>query len=353
MVTDKITRTGHERDEGMTIRYLGHLPPEDPLDGYLRFDIAPQLGVRWTPGGFRVFQFAFCQDVYLYEEAGGAFRVVGKFFPPGRRLPPGLVRPPTETEFQNLIHLHRLGLNSGDFRIARPLGYNQWLHDLLMVEHFDGQPLEEVIDQAIRQNRRSRLFRKLSALAEFLAVLHNRTAGDWTVDFSHPYEYAGRLIESLIEKRGMARSEADELYRLRDSWRGRSCMWEDSRVLVHGDATPSNFKFGSGREVMVFDLERMAWADRVFDLGRLAGELKHFFLRDTGDPWAAEPFIGHFLWEYCGHFPDRQAAFRSVTRRIPFYLGITLLRIARNPWVDWGYRRRLLDEAKKNLGAIQ
>lgn len=335
----------------MRNHYLGHLRPSDPLDGYLRFDIAPQLGFRGTPGGFRVFQFDFSRDVYLYEEVGGAFRVVGKFFPPGRRLAPGLVRPPTETEFQNLTHLHRLGLNSGFFRIARPLGYNPWLHQVLIVEHLEGQPLDEVIDQAIWQNRPNRLFRKLSALAEFLAVLHNRTAGDWTVDFSGSYEYAGRLIESLVEKRGMSRDEAGELYRLRENWRGRSCMWQDRRVLVHGDATPPNFKVGQGREVLVFDLERMTWADRVFDLGRMAGELKHFFMRTTGNRWAAEPFIGHFLWEYCGHFPDRHEAFHSVTRRIPFYLGITLLRIARNPWVDWGYRRQLLEEAKENLRA--
>jgi len=336
----------------MINRYLGHLPPGDPLDGYLRFDIAPQLGVNGTPLGFRVSQFTFSRDVYLYEEVGGAFRVVGKFFPPGRRLAQGLVRPPTETEFHNLSHLHRLGLNTRPFRIARPLGYNPWLHHVLIVEHLDGQPLGEVIDQAIQQNRRHRLFRKLSALAEFLALLHNRTAGDWTVDFAGPCEYAGRLIESLVQKRGMARSEADELYGLREKWRNRSCMWEDRRVIVHGDVTPPNFRVGPGREVMVFDLERMTWADRVFDLGRMAGELKHFFMLATGDRWAAEPFIGHFLWEYCGHFPDRHEAFRSVTRRIPFYLGITLLRIARNSWVDWGYRRLLLEEAKENLRAI-
>jgi hypothetical protein len=87
-------------------------------------------------------------------------------------------------------------------------------------------------------------------------------------------------------------------------------------------------------------------------VGRLSGELKHFFMQVTGDRWAAEPFIGHFLWEYCGHFPDRQDAFRSVTRRLPFYLGITLLRIARNSWIDWDYRRQLLEEAKENLRAI-
>ena len=55
----------------------------------------------------------------------------------------------------------------------------------------------------------------------------------------------------------------------------------------------------------------------------------HFFLQNTGNKYAAEPFIGHFLWEYSCHFPDREQTFRSITRRVPFYMGITLLRIAR------------------------
>ena len=81
------------------------------------------------------------------------------------------------------------------------------------------------------------------------------------------------------------------------------------------------------------------------------GELKHFFFRSTGDPHAAEPFIGHFLWEYCSHFPDRVSAFRAVTRRTPFHMGITLLRIARNSWIDCEYRWRLVGEAKAILRA--
>ncbi|MBN1903639.1 MAG: phosphotransferase [Deltaproteobacteria bacterium] len=333
----------------MTRQYLGHLSPEDPLDSYLRYNIAPQLALQEAPAGFRVYQFIYSRDVYLYEETNNAFRVVGKFFPPGRRLATGLVRPPTETEFHNLIYLHSQGLNGSCFKIARPLGYNPALNNLLILEYLDGELLGDVIGHAIRHNRRDRLFRKLSALAEFLAGLHNRTAGDWRVDFKDPYDYTGRLIESLVQKRGMVRGEADELYQLRENWQHRQYMWEDRRVIVHGDATPSNFKVGSGRQVMVFDLERMMWADRVFELGRLSGELKHFFMQITGNRWAAEPFIGHFLWEYCGFFPDRQDAFKSITRRLPFYLGITLLRIARNTWIDWNYRQQLIDEAKQNL----
>ena len=142
---------------------------------------------------------------------------------------------------------------------------------------------------------------------------------------------------------------ANELYYLRDRWREQPKMWEDCQVFVHGDATPDNFLFGDGLAVISFDLERLKRADRVFDTGRVAAELMHFFLLMTGNKYAAEPFIGHFLWEYACHFPDRERTFEQTTRRVPFYMGTTLLRIARNPWLDWNYRLRLIHEAKQCL----
>ena len=108
-----------------------------------------------------------------------------------------------------------------------------------------------------------------------------------------------------------------------------------------------NYKpYGDGLYVISFDLERCRRTDRVFDVGRLAGELKHFFLRTTGNKYAAEPFIGHFLWEYACHFPDRERAFAAICRRVPFYMGTTLLRIARNGYLPREYRRQLVEEAK-------
>ena len=74
-------------------------------------------------------------------------------------------------------------------------------------------------------------------------------------------------------------------------------------------------------------------------------------MRATGQRNAAEPFIGHFLWEYACHFPNRDSAFRSITGRTPFYMGMTLLRIARNSWIEPEYRRRLINEAKECLRA--
>ena len=143
--------------------------------------------------------------------------------------------------------------------------------------------------------------------------------------------------------------EAEDFHRMKERWREKGFMWEDNQVLVHGDVTPTNILFGDGPWVIAIDLERMKPADRVFDVGRVAAEIKHFFMQHTGNKWLAEPFIGHFLWEYACHFPDRDSAFRSITRRVPFHMGMTLLRIARNSWITNHYRRQLLDEARTTL----
>jgi hypothetical protein len=101
--------------------------------------------------------------------------------------------------------------------------------------------------------------------------------------------------------------------------------------------------------VITFDLERMQRSDRLFDTGRIAGELQHYFLQYTGNKYAAEPFISYFLKEYCSHFPDCRRAFASITARLPFYMGMNLLRIARNSYLDHFYRRKLIEEAKLTL----
>jgi hypothetical protein len=332
-------------------RYLGHLPREDPLWGYLRDHILPQLGIASPHAVFRVFQFERSRDVYLYEEKGSGARLVGKFHPPRNQQGPHF--PTTgEKEYQNLIFLRGLGLDSPPHYVVKPLGFNPAIGGVLLLEYLGWDLLSTVITDAIHLGRCGRLYQKLSALAHFLATMHNRTAGDWPVNFDHSYVYMGRLLDSLTVRWGMGREYSTELRHLRESWRSQSCMWEDQGVLVHGDVTPSNFLCGSGRNVMTIDLERMQWADRVFDLGRLCGELKHFFFQAKGDPGAAEPFVGHFLWEYCCHFPDRMSAFRAITRRIPFYMGINLLRIGRNAWIDPDYRWRLVQEARQILRGL-
>lgn len=325
---------------------LGDPPQADPLYTYFQNEILPQLGVFISNARWKANRFHVSRDVILYEEKNTGVRLVGKFF---KSADMAEARRTADVEFDNLLYLRSIGYDRPPHYVVRPLGFHPGFGNLLVMEYAGGEPLSAVITSAMVHGRRDRLYRKLTALGHFFASLHNQTAGEGGIPFDDIRHSMTWFLTFLQERWGLSAREAVKFEALSELWRGRACMWEDRPVLVHGDATPSNLLLGGGRDVTAIDLERMRRADRVYDLGRLCGELKHFFFRHTGNVWAAEPFIGHFLWEYCRHFPDQRAAFAAVTRRLPFYMAVTLLRIARNSWVDGDYRRRLINEAKQIL----
>lgn len=331
------------------MKYLGHLSQGDPLYGYLRDGILPQLGVNGITPDFRVHSLPASNHVYLYEEDRSRTSLIGKFFGgvPDRSPQTAVLR--MEREFNNLHHLRSIGFAGYPHYVARPLGRNERLNCVLIEEFCQGTALNDFIVKAILKGARKPLFDKLTALAYLLATLHNRTALAQRVDFNKDCAYFDRIMDQLKNWGHIGWDEAQAFHRRKERWREKAFMWEDSQVLVHGDVTPTNLLFGDGRWVIAIDLERMKLADRVFDLGRVSGEIKHFFMQHTGDHWLAEPFIGHFLWEYACHFPDRDSAFAAITRRLPFHMGLTLLRIARNTWISGKYRRQLLDEAHTTL----
>jgi aminoglycoside phosphotransferase (APT) family kinase protein len=331
------------------MKYLGHLPADDPFFAYLRCDILPLLSVDASFPDFRVYQLPASHHVYLYEDQHSQARIIGKFFGGVPGLDPEAALRHMEREFNNLNHLRNIGFTGYPHYVVRPLGRNASLNRVLVEEFCYGVPLADFIVKAIQKDARDALFQKLTALADFLATLHNRTVIDSKIDFNKECEYFNRILEQLTNSGRAGWEEVREFHQLKDQWRGRACMWEDQQVLVHSDVTPANILFGEGLWVIVIDLERMKSADRVFDLGRVVGELQHFFMQQAGNKWLAEPFIGHFLWEYACHFPDRDAAFAAITERAPFYTGLTLLRIARNTWIDGNYSAQLRDEARKTL----
>lgn len=333
----------------MSKNYLGRLSEDDPLHGYLQHDIQPQITGSSGNSNYRVFGLNGSNDVYMYEDRTTGTKLIGKFFRTSKKRDAAKADMRLTREFDNLCMMRNYGLSGYQHHVVRPLGRHYSMNALLVTECCEGQLLSEVILEAIRSGDHDRLYQKLTALAYFLATFHNRTASGEGVEFHEDCDYMDRLLAKLRDIWAIGGDEMREFYWLRDQWRSQPKMWQDQKVLVHGDATPENFMFGKGLEVTAFDLERTKRADRVFDTGRIAGELKHFFMRATGNRDAADPFIGHFLWEYACHFPNRDSAFHSITGRAPFYMGITLLRIARNNWIDPHYRHRLINEARECL----
>ena len=333
----------------MNGKYVGYLAGDDPLHGYLREIIRDRMGVYARRPAFRVFRLTGSNEVYAYQEKFTGTKVICKFY--GTRFGKDLDKAVSmaRQEYEGLMTLRGYNLVGSPHHVIRPLGVNRDINAVLAVEHYSGEEFSHAIARATRHHDEQHLYSRLKALAYFLATQHDRTANGESVDFDPDCQYFDTVIGSLENGHRIGRGDIDELSLLRDRWREQPEMWQDQQVWLHGDATPANFLFGHGIDVAAIDLERMKRGDRMFDVGRVAGELQHAFMRDAGDWRRAEPFIGHFLWEYSRHLPDREGTFESITGRVPFYMALNLLRIARNDYIGRDYGRRLVSRAKELL----
>jgi aminoglycoside phosphotransferase (APT) family kinase protein len=331
--------------------YVGYVARHDRLHDFLHRLTREQLGVHEAHPVFRAFRLAGSNEVYGYEERSSRARLICKFYGTRFGWDTDRAAAARDREYRNLESLREYGLVGSPHHVVRPLGFDREINNVLALEYYDGEQFSHAIGRSTHHHEDAHLFWRLKALAYFLATLHNRTAIDASVDFDADCRYFTSVVESLRQRRRVRGADVDELRWLRDCWHDRSRMWQDRQVWLHGDATPANFIFGHQLDVGAIDLERMKRGDRMFDVGRVAGELQHAFMSATGDRHRAEPFIGHFLWEYSCHFPDRQRAFRSITSRAPYYMGLNLLRIARNDYIGTEYGRRLVAQSKELLRA--
>ncbi|GGF16241.1 aminoglycoside phosphotransferase family protein [Subtercola lobariae] len=316
--------------------YVGYVNGEDRLHGFLSAILRDQLGVREPAPAFRAFKLTGSNVVYGYEEKFSRARVICKFYGPKYGWDRDRATRTASNEFESLHRLRGYDLVGSPHHVIRPLGVDGETNGVLAVEYYDGEEFSRAISQCTQYGDNEHLYWRLKALAFFLATLHNRTATGEAVDFASDGRYFASLIGGLRRRGLLGQWDADELLWLCDLWLGRPRMWADRQVWLHGDATPANFLFGTGLDVAAIDLERTVRGDRMFDVGRVAGELQHAFMSATGDRYRAEPFIGHFLWEYASHFPDHEVTFGSITSRVPFYMGLNLLRIARNDYIGAG-----------------
>jgi aminoglycoside phosphotransferase (APT) family kinase protein len=331
--------------------YVGSVARDDPIYDFLRRIGRDRLGIRQTRPAFRAFRLMGSNEVYAYEEKSSRACVICKFYGTRFTWDRDKAASTALREYHGLETLRGYDLVGSPHHVIRPLGFDRDINCVLALEYYAGEQFSHAIGRSICHRDDAHLFWRLKALAYFLATLHNRTANGAGVDFDSDCRYFDTVVHRLAGRRRIGAWDVEELSWLRDLWRERPQMWQDQQVWLHGDATPANFMFGSGLDVGAIDLERMKRGDRVFDVGRVAGELQHAFMAATGDRNRAEPFIGHFLWEYSCHFPDRERAFGSITARTPFYMALNLLRIARNGYIGDHYARKLVGQARQLLRA--
>jgi hypothetical protein len=314
---------------------------------YLKEEVFPQLAP--PPYGEIAIERICCRKpIYLFLDTAQNATVIGKFFKYGIvSLEEAWLS--AKREYSNLKLLRgKFGMDSNAYQVANPVGKNKEFCALLVTEKARGKTLDHYIAKAIYEQQSQQLFDKLSYLARFFVKLHRNSDTDRRVPRELPRWYLDKLLNSLSQdilsspERGSIEEHAARW------WKETGVFTEDREVIVHGDATPTNFLF-QGEKVTGIDLERMKWADRCWDLGFVAAELKHHFAWRMGDGWAAEPFIGHFLWQYAIHYNGDTEFFYAISRKLPLYMALGLLRIARNRWLDKPYRSSLLREAAQCL----
>ena len=332
----------------MAPKPIAYLDSRHPFFHYLVDIVYPQLGARLETPRFRIAPLSESHWVYLFSEETTQRKVISKYC----FLPESVKRRTSallEREYEHLLLLRGLGFDGVPCRVARPLGNRNHLSLGLVQEWEEGRNLDFFLQQAIYQNDGAPLLVRLEQLAFFLAGLHRKTQNRQPVDWQPVKTYFQKVLNQL-HLEGLVSSEEKTIFiRLIDLCLSRLADHNTRQVLVHGDATPTNFIFPSEREMVAIDLERVKTSDRVWDLGMVCGEIKHAFFWRRRDRWGAEPFIRHFLEAYASFFPEPEKMFNRICRGVPLIMAVTELRIARNSYLDRPYRRLLIGEARECL----
>jgi hypothetical protein len=325
---------------------MTRLPAADPLARALRQLLVAETHSRPPAGEVYVEPLPASRQVLRFTFPEASYAVVGKFFsdyPPRVSADLSLAR-----EYNNYRQLPALGLGNGGGLTPRLLG--RWPERSLglLLEAIPGPDLDHLLFKACAGRDSTPLYQGLEKLAHLLAFFHSRPVPISPVTPEPALAYLDKLMAQL-EAAGLLTSEdCRTLARERAAWEARFQDFADRQVLIHGDATPTNFLFPDGRAVAL-DLEKLRAGDRLWDLSWVAGELKHAWGWRTGNPGESEGAIRHFFQAYL----TAQPLAPSLTGRLyglnPFYMALAELRVARNLYLSWDYRRELVAEARRCL----
>ena len=188
----------------MNGKYVGYVAGEDPLHGFLSTIMRDRLQVRERQLAFRVFRLSGSNEVYAYQEKFSGTKVICKFY--GTRFRPDLDKAAwmARQEYDCLRTLRRYNLVGSPHHVIRPLGVSRDINGVLAVEYYPGEEFSHAIARATQQRDEAHLYRRLTALAYFLATLHNRTANGATVRFDPECQYFDSIVGRLGRRTGSA-----------------------------------------------------------------------------------------------------------------------------------------------------
>jgi aminoglycoside phosphotransferase len=318
------------------------LPPNHPL----ALGLQELLGRQVSAGEVSREPLPSSRQVWRFSFPAGECAVVGKFFssyPPQTPPDHSLAR-----EYANYLEAPALGLDHGAGVIPRLLGRLPGLGLGLLLESVPGPNLDQLLARAVTGGDTAELCTALENLAQLLAFFHARPVPASPVSMAPALAYFDKILQQLTAAETLTTEDLRALSRERDFWEVRLAAFPDRQVLVHGDATPTNFLFPGGRAVAL-DLERLRVADRLWDLSWVAGELKHAYGWRGSHAAGAEGHISHFFRAYLSAWPAGKALAPRLYCLNPFYMALAELRIARNAYLSPAYRRELVAEARRCL----
>ena len=325
---------------------MNRLADADPLAQALRRLVDAEAGFRPPAGEVRVESLPASRQVLRFTFPTSDYAVVGKFFsayPSQASADLSLAR-----EYDHYLRLPALGLGNGGGLAPRLLG--RWPERSLglLLEAVPGPDLDHLLLRASVHGDPAPLFQALEKLAHLLAFFHSRPVPALPVAPEPALAYLDKVMTQLREAGLLVRQDWQTLEYERDAWEGRCRDFSDRQVLIHGDATPTNFLFPNGRAVAL-DLERLRVGDRLWDLSWVAGELKHAWGWRTSDFSGSEAAIRHFFRMYLTATGLDPALTHRLYGLNPFYMALAELRIARNLYLNRDYRRELVAEARRCL----
>jgi hypothetical protein len=265
--------------------------------------------------------------VCRFDFDGEKYAVVGKFFAePTGTFTEYNAAGAMENEYRILKRVSRIILT------PRPLARRRDFSCVLLSEFVKGRRLSGRLDDG-------RLYDHLTGVARLHRCLHDHTAGGYRKE----REFA--TFQRVLEQAGLGRENREECKMLLGRWWDHPLLDRASGCMIHRDATPANYLVRHGR-VHALDFES-AWSDAhpVHDAGIFCAELKHYFAAQKQSGRMAEPYIGHYLWEYSHDEDD----FREVCAVLPFFMALGYLRMIRVAGDNSRKRERLIREVVRCL----